>query len=143
MKNTKKIIALGLMALTILIVPMVASANSANNPAEILSKVTGQSVEDINRERANTFCTYGEFAADYEKANEFHEEMFKQREEVIKKWLAEGKLTQEEADFYMTRGGGCHGGGRGMGRGMGHHNRMNYDNVNYSNTNVRNMGMRY
>jgi len=104
-------------------------AATAATPAEIVSSLTGKTVEAVIAERAEG-STYGTIADDAGKLEEFKTQML----EAKKAWLAErvkaGTLTQERADEILKAiesnqatcdgtGGGRIGMGMGAGFGQG------------------------
>lgn len=66
-------------------------------PAEIVSDLTGDSVEDVTEARANGE-TYGKQAADADKLDEFKEERLAQYKLALDEAVKEGRITQEQAD---------------------------------------------
>lgn len=149
MKNFKSYIA----AATILGILGVAgtafAAVTGQTPAEIAARVTGQTVEQVTAVRA-TGVTYGTIAKEAGKLAEFKTETLEQKKTILEQRVAEGNLTQEQADaiykaivtnqltcdgtgsaalgksmgagFGQGQGMGL-GKGRGMGQGSGQRNR--------------------
>ena len=101
MKNTKKIIALGIVVLAILIIPMAAKASES--PAEIICNLTGEQIDILERKRLNSGYNYGEYAEHCGQSEEFRAEMIKQKEETILQWIKDGKISQEEGNIYIEQ----------------------------------------
>lgn len=138
MKNLKKLVIV-VAALGVLGTAGTVYAATLKTPAEITSEVTGQTIEAVTSERA-TGKTYGTIANEAGKLNEFKDQMLEQRKATLDQQVADGRLTQAQADEiynaiknnqltcdatgagqagkgYGMRGG--YGQGRGMGQGFG------------------------
>ena len=88
--------------ITILVVMLVGAtvafaADAIKTPAEIVSDLTGESVEDVTEARENGE-TYGEQAADAGKLEEFKAERLAQYKLALDEAVKEGRITAEEAD---------------------------------------------
>ena len=130
MKNLRNIIAAGALTLAMGVTSItVFAAAKYDSPQEALSGITGKTVEEITEERYEEGKTFGEIAAEAGKLDEFKEEMFEQKKEVIEERVTEGSLSRERADEILyniennqenCNGSGFGGRGRGMmgGRGM-------------------------
>lgn len=137
MKNLKKIIITGLLALSVATTAFATSAY--NNPAEIVAGLTGRSVESIIDERYDTGKSFGTIAKEAGKLDEFKVEVLELRKEQLAARVADGRLTQEQADNILAsieeRQALCDGDGYGYGYhhgdgwrdgGRHHHNRCGY-----------------
>lgn len=128
MKSFKRTAAL-MVAIGLIATGTTVYAATAATPAEIVSSLTGKTVEAVIAERAEG-STYGTIADDAGKLEEFKTQML----EAKKAWLAErvkaGTLTQERADEILKAiesnqatcdgtGGGRIGMGMGAGFGQG------------------------
>lgn len=128
MKSFKRTAAL-MAAIGLIATGTTVYAATAATPAEIVSSLTGKTVEAVIAERAEG-STYGTIADDAGKLEEFKTQML----EAKKAWLAErvkaGTLTQERADEILKAiesnqatcdgtGGGRIGMGMGAGFGQG------------------------
>lgn len=139
MKNFKKLIAAATIAGTLGVVGVAGAsyAAGATTPAGIVSALTGQSIEQVTSERV-AGKTYGTIANDAGKLEEFQGQMLEQKKALLDQRVAEGYLTQEQADsIYKTiqanqaicagtgstaigqRNGAGFGQGMGMGNGGG------------------------
>lgn len=100
----------------------IAYAADISSPAAIVSGLTGKSVESVTEERADG-KTYGTIAAESDKLDEFKAEMLKQKKAVLDQRVADGTLTQAEADEIYNnmkeRMALCDGTGTGAGCGLG------------------------
>lgn len=128
MKNVRNIVAAGALTLAMGITSMtVFAAAKYDSPEEALAGITGKSVEEITEERFDQGKTYGEIAAEAGKLDEFKEELFEQKKEVIEDRVTEGNLSRERADQILENieknQGNCD--GTGMGRGMMNGGMMN------------------
>lgn len=74
-----------------------AYAATTKTPAEIAAGLTGQSVEALYQERA-AGKTYGAIANEAGKLEEFKAQMLEQKKAILDQRVADGKLTQEQAD---------------------------------------------
>lgn len=128
MKNLKKIIVTGLLALSVATTAFATSAY--NNPAEIVAGLTGRSVESVIDERHDT--SFGTIAKEAGKLDEFKAEILELRKDQLAARVADGRLTQEQADKILAsieeRQALCDGEGYGYGcgyrdGGRHHHNR--------------------
>ncbi|PKM77203.1 MAG: hypothetical protein CVU90_08605 [Firmicutes bacterium HGW-Firmicutes-15] len=96
MKRFKKLV----MAFTVIAVlgaGSAAYAATAMTPAEIAAGLTGKSVETLYQERA-AGKTYGTIANEAGKIEEFKSQMLEQKKIVLDQRVADGNLTQEQAD---------------------------------------------
>jgi len=121
----KKVIILGLVVLTLAATSLTAFAlTGANTPVEILAELTGNSVEDITKQKIESNKTYGALAADEGLWEEFKEEMLKSKKAFLDEKVTDGTITQDEADTIYNniqeRQELCNGNGEGFGGMMGY-----------------------
>jgi len=90
-----KKIALGLLIVGAL--STTALAYAATRPVDIVSKLTGKTVETLYKERAQG-KTYGTIAKEAGRLEEFKNEMLKNKKEILDQRVKEGRITQEQAD---------------------------------------------
>lgn len=90
-----KKIALGLLVTGV--VSTTALAYAATRPVDIVSKLTGKTVDALYQERAQG-KTYGTIAKEAGKLDEFKDEMLKSKKEILDERVKEGRLTQAQAD---------------------------------------------
>jgi hypothetical protein len=147
MTKMKKILAVGAVVLAIGATGVSAFAASIyKTPAEAAAGLTGKTVEQVTLERQDTGKTYGTFAKDAGKLEEFKAENIQIKKDVLEKRVADGTLTREKADEIIKAlednaancdgtgtakigqkygagfgkgGGGGQGQGKGMGKGQG------------------------
>ncbi len=129
MKKMRKLIAV------IAVVGVMATAGTAfaatvATPAEIVSGLTGKTVEALYTERS-AGKTYGTIAKDAGKLDEFQAQMLEQKKIILDQRVADKVLTQAQADEIYNdikdnqaicdgnRAGNGAGRGNGMGNGMG------------------------
>ncbi|MBO1263421.1 hypothetical protein J3A84_00010 [Proteiniclasticum sp. SCR006] len=104
MKKIRNIVAAGALTLAMGITSLtVFAAAKYDSPQEALAGVTGKTMEEIAEERYVEGKTYGEIAAEADKLDEFKEELFEQKKEIIEERVAEGGLSREYADEYLER----------------------------------------
>ena len=101
----------------------VFAASSYTTPAEAAAGVTGKTVERVISERQENGKTYGTIAKEAGKLEEFKAEVLKIKKEAFAALVADGKLTQEEADAILKaleeNQAACDGTGSGCGQGIG------------------------
>lgn len=97
-KKFKKIIVIGLSATALAATSITAFAFSANSPAEIVAGLTGDSVENVTEQAVESGNTYGQIAYDEGLWEEFSKEMLESKKAFLDEKVADGTLTQEEAD---------------------------------------------
>lgn len=151
MKLKKKLIAL-VATLGVLGVAGTAYAAELKSPADIVSGLTGKTVEEVSVERASG-KTYGTIANEAGKLDSYKQEMLAQKKAMLDQRVKDGNLTQEQANALYSVieknqtacegvgsaqfGKGCGAGfgngmmngqgqgqGQGFGRGMGNGTRM-------------------
>lgn len=136
MKNMKRLVIL-VAAVGVLGLAGVAYAADIKTPADIAAALTGKSVADVTKERAEG-KTYGTIAKEAGKLDEFKAQMLEQKKAVLDQRVKDGIITQQQADDIYNRiktnQAACDGTGnagigkqfkagfgqgRGMGKGMG------------------------
>lgn len=131
MKNFKRI-AVAATVIGAIGVSGIAYAATAKTPADIVSGLTGSTVQELYTERTSG-KTYGTIAKEAGKLDEFKTQMLEQKKAVLDQRVADGKLTQQQADEIFnaikTNQASCdgtcsaaigknHGAGFGQGSGM-------------------------
>ena len=96
MKSLKKVFAT-ITVISILGAASAAYAATSKTPAEIVSGLTGKSVEDLYKERT-AGKTYGTIAKDAGKLEEFKAQILEQKKAVLDQRVKDGTLTQVQAD---------------------------------------------
>ncbi len=96
MKTTKKLIAV-VAIVGIMGTAGTAFAATASTPAQIVSGLTGKSVEDLYVQRS-AGTTYGTIAKDAGKLDEFQAQMLEQKKILLDQRVADKALTQAQAD---------------------------------------------
>lgn len=79
----------------------VALASDVLSPAEKLSELTGTSVEALYEAKGDK--TFGEVASENGVLDEFKENMLQNKKTILDQRVAEGRLTQEEADEIYSK----------------------------------------
>ncbi|SKA83089.1 Protein of unknown function [Caloramator quimbayensis] len=97
--NMRKI-ALGVLVAGV-VSTTTAFAYASTSPVDIVSKLTGKSVETLYTERSQG-KTYGTIAKEAGKLEEFKAEMLKNKKEILDKRVKDGTLTQEKADEILN-----------------------------------------
>lgn len=103
MTRTKKtiLIVAVIAALSTLSVGAYAAATYAT-PAEAVAGLTGQTVDQVVAQRVETGETYGAIADDAGKLDEFKDAMITIKKDVLDARVAEGTLTQDQADDILA-----------------------------------------
>lgn len=100
---------------------LTASAAGRHRPADIVAELTGRAVSSVIQERFETGKTFGTIAAEAGKLDEFKSEMLDTKEEILNENVANGTISQEEADEILNameeRQAVCDGTGYGDGSG--------------------------
>lgn len=117
MKHLKQTIACG--AALLVLTTSALAAPAYGSPAEAAAGVTGKTLEEVIAERPGKSC--GMIAAEAGALEAFQAAVREMWEEALATRVAEGALTQEQADARLDalrqRQGTC--GGAGLGGGMG------------------------
>ncbi len=122
-----------LLAALILFTASSITVSAAGNetPADIVARLTGRDVTDVIQEKLNTGKTYGTIAKEAGKLDEFKAECLELKEQILKENVANGLLSQDEADDILapikenqaicdgTGNGNCWNGTPGYGNGCG------------------------
>lgn len=96
MKLKKKLIAV-VATLGIFAVAGTAYAAEFKTPADIVSGLTGKTVEEVTAEKS-TGKTYGTIANEAGELEQFKQEMLEQKKVILDQRVEDGTLTQEQAD---------------------------------------------
>ncbi|WP_124065496.1 hypothetical protein [Clostridium sp. E02] len=123
MKNNKKMITGCAITLALTAATMTSFAAAAyKTPAEAVSGITGKTLDEIITERRSG-KTYGSMADEAGKLDEFQQALADIHEDRLNEKVADGTLTQEQADTQLTaireRQAVCDGNGNGAGNGYG------------------------
>ncbi|SDI10864.1 DUF2680 domain-containing protein [Desulfosporosinus hippei] len=98
------------------------AAVTGTTPAEITAGLTGKTVEQVTTERADG-KTYGTIADEAGKLEEFKAQILEQKKLVLDQRVADGKITQEQADAIYnslkSNQATCDGTGNGIGKSAG------------------------
>lgn len=147
MKNKKKLFTGCALALALSAATMTSFAAAAyKTPAEAVSGITGKTMDEVTAERKSG-KTYGSMAADAGKLSEFQQAVADIHEDRLNEKVADGTLTQEQADAQLAaireRQAACDGNGTGAGtgcgaggcsgNGMGYNRRGNGNGLGYRN----------
>lgn len=115
-----KTMALALSMTALLSTGMVFAAEYSS-PIEVLSNLTGSSVEDIYKQRGDK--TLGAIAQEKGVYDEFKSGMIESKKAILEQRVKDGVLTQEQADVILERMeanmANCDGTGAMMGNGIG------------------------
>ena len=99
MKRTKMLMG---FAMTVLVLAAVAVSAYAtpefNSPAEVVAGMTNRSVEDVVAEKQEADTTYGSMAKAAGILDEFKARMLETKKAIIAEMVADGTLTQDQAD---------------------------------------------
>jgi len=104
MKKIRNIVAASALTLAMGVTSLtVFAAAKYDSPQEALAGITGKTVEEITEERFDEDKTYGEIAAEAGKLDEYKEELFEQKKEIVEERVTEGSLSRENADEILER----------------------------------------
>lgn len=104
MKSLRKIFIVGAVVLLVGATSLTAfAASNYDTPAQAVAGITGRTVESVVEERINSNKTYGAIASEAGKLDEFKSEMLEMKKEILAEQVAEGKISQEEADEIIAR----------------------------------------
>ena len=95
--NKLKRFATVTVAAVILTTAGAAFASEFKRPVEIVSELTDQTIESLRNRRLQG-DVYGDIAEEYGKRAEFSDQMLEQKKAILDKKVANGVLSQEEAD---------------------------------------------
>jgi hypothetical protein len=116
----KKILIGAITAGLLLVGGATAFAATSGTPAEIYAKLKGITVEEAYAQRA-AGDTYGELAAEAGFLDEFQAETLATKKTIVQERVANGTLTQSQADAIISRMeqtiANCDGTGNGLGQG--------------------------
>ena len=126
MKNLRHVLAASLVVVAMGVTSVtVFAAAKYDSPAEAAAALTGKSVEEVLKIRQEENKTLGTQVDEVGKLDEFKTEILEQKKEILQERVADGRLTQEQADEILanieTNQANCTGTGlgRGMMRGLG------------------------
>jgi len=141
MKNLKNMITASMVVAAISVTSVtVFAASKYGSPAEAAAALTGKSVEEVLQIRQEENKTLGIQVNEVGKLDEFQQEILEQKKEVLQERVADGRLTQEQADVILsdieTNQALCDGtgtgigmmNGSGLGQGMMNGNRNGFGN---------------
>lgn len=121
MKNLRHVLAASLVVVALGVTSVtVFAAAKYDSPAEAAAALTGKSVEEVLKIRQEEKKTLGTQVDEVGKLDEFKQEILEQKKEILQERVADGTLTQEQADQILknveTNQANC--AGTGFGRGM-------------------------
>ena len=109
------------LSMTALLTTGMAFAAEYSSPIDVLSGLTGSSVEDIYEQRGDK--TLGAIAQEKGVYDEFKSGMIESKKAILEQRVKDGVLTQEQADVILERMeanmANCDGTGAMMGNGIG------------------------
>lgn len=104
MKNIKKIVAVGAFVFVIGATTITGlAATGFNSPAEVVAKLTGNSVENVIATKTESNKTYGSLAAEAGKLEEFKVAVREMKKEKLNAQVQAGTMTQERADAILAK----------------------------------------
>jgi len=119
MKRTKKLMGFAVIVLVLAAVTVSAyAAPRYNSPAQAVAGMTTRSVEDVVAEKQEKNTTYGSMAKAAGILDEFKVRMLETKKSIIAERVADGTLTQDQADAitkaFEERQSACNGTGSGQ-----------------------------
>ena len=131
MKKMKTLMITGMTVLTLVAGSVTAfAASQYSTPAEAVAGLSRREVQSVIDERAQTSKTYGTIASEAGVLDEFKVEMLEIKKDTVAARVADGTMTQEQADAIIARieenqsscdgtGAKCGRNGMGLGAGVG------------------------
>ncbi len=99
MKNLNKILAIGALITSVGVTSVTAfAASKYTSPADIVAGLTGRTTDSVIEEHNNENKTYGTIANEASKLDEFKKENLELKKETINEKVANGTITQDEAN---------------------------------------------
>lgn len=104
MKKTITLVLITLLAVSAASVSFAADATSTvpQTPAQVVSNLSGQPLEDILNLKMSSGKTYGTIAKELGVLDAFKASSLESKADILKAQAALGKITQEEADKLIT-----------------------------------------
>ena len=103
MSKLKKFLTVGVAVLILSALSVTALAAAAyGSPAEAVAGLTGRTLDDVIAEKSETGKTYGQLADDAGVLDEFKAALLEMKKDILAAKVAEGKLTQEQADEILA-----------------------------------------
>ncbi len=134
----RQFVIIGIVVLVLVAGAVAAfAASQYSTPAEAVAGLTGRDLQSVIDEHAETGKTYGTIASEAGVLDDFRAEMLVMKKDALAARVADGRLTQGQADAIMANiesrqatcdgsravsglhGTGC-GAGAGFGLGQGH-----------------------
>lgn len=97
MKKNRKLTLALLVIIGLMTIGVVAFAAEALSPVDIVSQLTGKTVEELRDLRASG-TTYGTVAKEAGVLDEFQKAMLESKKAILDERVASGDMTQAEAD---------------------------------------------
>ena len=102
MKHSKRIFTLTVVVLALVAMSITAFAVTTNlTPAELLAELTGGTVDSVRAEKIESGITYGGVANQAGVLEQFKTRMLELKKSKIEERVAEGTMTQEEANTIL------------------------------------------
>lgn len=102
MKQSKKIFTLAVVVLALVAMSITAFAVTTNQtPAELVAELTGRTVDSVRAQKIESGITYGGVANQAGFLEQFRNRMLELKKNQIEKRVAEGTMTQEEANTIL------------------------------------------
>jgi len=120
MKYFKKVAIVMAVILVVGVTSVTAFAASGyTSPAEIITGLTGKSIESVIADKTESGSTYGAIASEAGVLDEFKAQMLEQRKANLSERVTAGTMTQERADEIIAameeNQANCDGSGTGSG----------------------------
>ncbi|MCI8548043.1 MAG: hypothetical protein HFJ38_04050 [Bacilli bacterium] len=139
----KKNLLSGLLVIGLITISInqVSAQSIYHSKAEILSELTGNTTEEIYKERENA-KTYGEIAKEEDVLEEFKEKNLENTRKYLEEKTIKGEITEEESTQIMENIEEYHQNCDGTGNGRHHNNRHNNNEHDHQNYNYGRHGRR-
>jgi hypothetical protein len=119
MKQSKKLMVFAVIVLVLAATTVTAfAASKYSSPAEAVADLTNRTVEDVVAEKQDAGTTYGSIAKEAGVLDEFKAEMSEMKKDRVAEKVADGTMTQDQADAlnkaFEERQAVCDGTGSGQ-----------------------------
>ena len=102
MKQSKKFVVFAVIVLVLAATTVTAfAASKYSSPAEAVADLTSRAVEDVVAEKQEAGITYGSIAKEAGVLDEFKSEMMEMKKDRLDERVADGTMTQDQADVII------------------------------------------
>jgi hypothetical protein len=102
MKKFKKLMIVGAAVLLIGATSVTALAAAYGSPSEIIAGLTGRTADSVIAEKTESGTTYGAIANEAGVLEQFKDQMLELKKAALAERVADGRLTQAQADAMLA-----------------------------------------